>query len=700
MIEDEQLLEHAQETGFRLCSKEGWVATDSIHDTWHNVFSATWDPNDSNKLFVCSQNGQLRILDISTGSSTEYHVLFRRFSPAFEGSAGDLGKPTDSHWDKMILVPNRPGEIIFLLGISKVIMYTAVPGFPHPYPSNPMIARTTRGDSSEFIYGTPILELSPHTCRVTALATSSNGHLFASGDEKGNMKISVLVRQRGKCLTSFTSERQSALKNTAQSRDFNYGEHGDSKVSLKPHGGPSGDSGPIFSIQWLPITIPVVSATLSSASSSTSSEMAPLCYYVATGSADRAVRVWKVLCCDVKGPSVSPFITLSTTFTNVLSMHSHLVLGGREQLRSDKGRENLYKTLSNMFSSDVIASILNSPNVRNRPGDPFETDSSTPSSTSISSSSREMMQARTVFREMEDNTYLDLSNASVYLAAGTNTGCAYIWKLSLAEFQTGVPYSTSTYDDGTKLHSLLQSSDHPIVQIALSSTHTQDPGSYPHTEVQCVFTVLNFKIFLIILRFLETIITVEKIGNYCDTLFLFSSTYLLASCTSHLSIYFIPQMTEGTVDLDSRPHRLVLATSDTQSCVRSHCATDSVPMPHTGSSSGSAGLYDTNGSSSSRGDGGSGRGGGGNVVSWGGKGDREEEIGVGPVTLCGESYYSAPVAACSFREVLTPVKMLRLFTKREEIITDLFSPQTGTNKVRNSPNAFNFFYKCPTRHLK
>lgn len=491
MIEEEQLLEHAQETGFRLCSKEGWIATDSPHDTWHNVFSATWDPNDHNKLFVCSQNGQLRILDISSGSSKEYHVLFRRFSPAFEGSAGDLGKPTDSHWDKMILVPNRPGEIIFMLGISKVIMYTAVPGFPNPYPASPMIARTTRGDSSEYVYGTPILELSPHTCRVTALATSVNGHLFASGDEKGNMKICVLVRQSGKCLTSFTTEKQSAAKKTVQSRDLKYGEYENSKVSLRPHGGTGGDSGPIFSIQWLPITIPTTSST---PSSSSSSEIAPLCYYVATGSTDRAVRVWKVLCCNVKGLTVAPFITLSTTFTNILSMHSHLVLGGREQMRSDRGREHLYKALSNKVGSDVISSILNSPNVRSGPGEhPYETYPSAPSTSSISSSSKEMMQARTVFREMKESTYLDLSNASVYLAAGTSTGCAYIWKLSVAEFESGVPYCTSTYDDGRKLHSLLQSSEHPIVQIALSSTHAHGPGSdprsYPHTEVRCIFAL-------------------------------------------------------------------------------------------------------------------------------------------------------------------------------------------------------------------
>lgn len=141
------------------------------------------------------------------------------------------------------------------------------------------------------------------------------------------------------------------------------------------------------------------------------------------------------------------------------------------------------------------------------------------------------------------------------------------------------------------------------------------------------------------------------------------------------------------MDLDSRPHRLVLATSDTQSCVRSHSATDSIP--HTGSSSGSVGLYNAPTSSSG---GGSGREGGGDMIGWGGggSGGGEEGVGIGPVTLCGESYFTAPVAACSFREVLTPVKMLRLFTKPAEVINDLFSPKSGTNKVRSA--TISFFY--------
>lgn len=177
-------------------------------------------------------------------------------------------------------------------------------------------------------------------------------------------------------------------------------------------------------------------------------------------------------------------------------------------MRSDRGREHLFKTISNMFGSDVITAILNCPNVRNRPGEPsYETDNpSAPSSSSISSSSREILQARTVFREMKDSTYSDLSNASVYLAAGTSTGCAYIWKISIAELQSGVPYSASTYDDGSKLHSLLQSSDHPIVQIALSSADTHgpasDPRSHSFTQVQPIsnhFCTNNFYLMIVFL---------------------------------------------------------------------------------------------------------------------------------------------------------------------------------------------------------
>ncbi len=62
MLEENELLEHATETGYRLCSRQGWTPLPD-EEPWNGTFSATFDPNDPNKLFVCSQNGQLKIID-------------------------------------------------------------------------------------------------------------------------------------------------------------------------------------------------------------------------------------------------------------------------------------------------------------------------------------------------------------------------------------------------------------------------------------------------------------------------------------------------------------------------------------------------------------------------------------------------------------------------------------------------------------
>ena len=183
MLEEEELLEHASETGYRLCSRQGWVAgagvsagADADDDSWKSTFSATFDPNDPNQLYLCSQNGQLKVVDASNvQAAREYHVLFKRFTAhaaaaTTPAATADRGKPITSHWDKMVLIPNKPGELLFLLGVSKTLLYTCIPGYPCAYPPEPMLARTTRGDSPDFIYGTAVLELYQHTCRVTSLA--------------------------------------------------------------------------------------------------------------------------------------------------------------------------------------------------------------------------------------------------------------------------------------------------------------------------------------------------------------------------------------------------------------------------------------------------------------------------------------------------------------------------------------------------
>ena len=454
MIEEDQLLQFAPETGFRLCCKEGWTTQHGSCEDWCRTFSATWDPNDPTKLFVCSQNGQLRIIDIYFGTYKEYHVLFRRFSSSFEGNGDDVGRIITSHWDKIVLVPERPGEIIFLLGISKVLMYTAVPGFPNPYPATPMIARTTRGDSPDFLYGTPILELISHSCRITALATSHDGHLSASGDEHGNIKICVLVRQMARKISSSFCE----LKN--------------SKLMLTPHGGP------IFSIQWLPVTIPSSSTGLSMVSGTKKNV-----HYVATGSADRAVRLWKVECCSEDGITASLFCNFDTTSTHILSMHSCFI---SNQARSDWNCENTLANTSSRGLTRVAENSNNGSNERNK---------------LAISNTAENKTLKYSYRGNSQELYG--ADASVYLAAGTNTGCVYIWKILLSDLETAAATSNNAIrnhcDNG--LHSLTQSSEYPVVQIAIS---------------------------------LESI--------------------------------------RRTMDLDSAMHRLLIVTSDTCACIRSHSA--------------------------------------------------------------------------------------------------------------------------------
>ena len=453
MIEEDQLLQFAPETGCRLCCKEGWTTQHGSCEDWCRTFSATWDPNDPTKLFVCSQNGQLRIIDLYFGNYKEYHVLFRPFSSAFEGNCDDVGKIITSHWDKIVLVPERPGEIIFLLGISKVLMYTAVPGFPSPYPNSPMIARTTRGDSPDFLYGTPILELVSHSCRITALATSDDGHLSASGDEHGNVKICVLVRHMARKMSSSFCE----LKN--------------SKAMLTPHGGP------IFSIQWLPVTIP---------SSSTRNV-----HYVATGSADRAVRLWKVECCSEEGITTSIFCNFDSTSTHILSMHSRFI---SNQARSDWNRENTLANTSSRGSLRVFSDSHNSNNANND-------KNNTTNKLAISNTPENSEAFKYSYRGNSQELYG--ADASVYLAAGTNTGCVYIWRIPLSDLETAPATSNVTIKNhcGNELHSLTQSSEYPVVQIAIS---------------------------------LESL--------------------------------------RRTMDLDSAMHRLLIVTSDTCACIRSHCA--------------------------------------------------------------------------------------------------------------------------------
>ena len=141
MIDGEEVLESAQETGYRLCVAHGDEEEGS--DDFSQIFSATWDPCNKDRLYICSQKGSLRIYNIKTKTSRDFCVQFKRFTSNSETLVE--GRPINHHWDKMVPIPERPDEFVFLLGVSKNLMYTALPGM-EPYPEEPFLSKTTRSD--------------------------------------------------------------------------------------------------------------------------------------------------------------------------------------------------------------------------------------------------------------------------------------------------------------------------------------------------------------------------------------------------------------------------------------------------------------------------------------------------------------------------------------------------------------------------
>jgi hypothetical protein len=178
-----------QETGYRLCSTNFDTDTSKI-----KIFLAQWDPNNSNQIFICHQNGTLQVLNKETNNSSYFHTFFRPFSANFTENA----KKIELHFDKFIALPNRPNEVIFLLGVSPTLYHTTLPAEYNFYPkenvmvqsSSSLVLNTTvnnvlSGNYQQYIYGNPVLNANNHQSRITALAAMSNGDIIASGDERG-----------------------------------------------------------------------------------------------------------------------------------------------------------------------------------------------------------------------------------------------------------------------------------------------------------------------------------------------------------------------------------------------------------------------------------------------------------------------------------------------------------------------------------
>ena len=69
-------------------------------DTFGRIFSAHWDPNNSDRMYLCSQDGRMKSLKIETNESKIYKILFRRFRT---GSLADVepSREINTHFDKI-----------------------------------------------------------------------------------------------------------------------------------------------------------------------------------------------------------------------------------------------------------------------------------------------------------------------------------------------------------------------------------------------------------------------------------------------------------------------------------------------------------------------------------------------------------------------------------------------------------------------
>ena len=200
----------------------------------------------------------------------------------------------------------------------------------------------------------------------------------------------------------------------------------------------------------------------------------------------------------------------------------------------------------------------------------------------------------------------------IYLAAGTSSGCVFVWKFSYNELVevlkagSGSEGQSGYYivDDGKKLHSLLQSSEHSIIQVSLSSAFDPEALSKIDTDTD-IHTLLN-----------------------------------KAQRSGHGSASSLVQ-------------RVLLSTADTQAYVRTHCETDTINESLQAqvrlATHSVAGLV----SKSIPG-----------TLAIPFELERSavasaiNSLGGGPVTFCGESHFDNPVVTCNFRDGISPVTFL------------------------------------------
>lgn len=438
---EDVLLEQAEETGYRLCRFQPSSA--DRHKLAQKVFSVTWDANDSNTFYISYQDGSLEVVnhDAHHRSSEHYQIRFRQYllqtsaqPPAVSSAVptsrygtqeranieNNLEKVIHSHWDKFVSIPQSPKEFFFLLGISRTVMYTSLPAdVDHPYPAKPFLSSVTRSDFEGYIFGTPVVQVNQHDGRITSIACSPLGHLLASGDEFGLVKILLLKSPNSHLLQGMMESDHGLNVQHRFSSNFN--------VAERIH------QGPIFALSWLPMI-------------ATSRDHVTH-YGLVTGSVDRAVRLWNVGFSNNDGITLSPMMNFDTLSTHVLALNTFI-------------HHCIYD-----LKSDNDKSIKSS----NYDDDDDDFDDRSFEEGTLTQTGSQAQTTASQFLNMDQQ---------VYVSAGTNLGTVHIWKVvaaDLVQLMRANPYSKANnvlkkqpMDDGKHMLALLQVSDQPILHISSS----------------------------------------------------------------------------------------------------------------------------------------------------------------------------------------------------------------------------------------
>ena len=230
---EEEAAFSVQATDYRLCEAA------SASDLSSGLFSASWDANDPDTVYLCHSDGTLRVLNTLVEESHHYHTLFRPVS-APEGEA----RRVPAHWDKAITVSGRPGNVFFLLGVSRHLSFASLPA-------------SSGFGAGSFILGREVLQLWSHSTRITALSASCDGSIISTGDESGGIRL-VAMSKLAPLIDGSASNRS----------DPSLGV-----LHLQAH------RGSVFSMHWPDVPV-----------EGQSGRQTLLC----TGSADFSLRVWRV----------------------------------------------------------------------------------------------------------------------------------------------------------------------------------------------------------------------------------------------------------------------------------------------------------------------------------------------------------------------------------------------------------------------